>query len=278
MTPEAYARKEQARRVNLISFLEKEYPDMIEYNRQKQEWRVPDTHIKINESSFFDFDTETGGDNIRFLTDIMNKSFFTAVKELVDADVDEFDINNVSFDNKYEKPIDSGENDRALNYLVERKIERDIAYRYICCGEIYYDERGNIVFYNSEQDFCILRSTYADWKGVRSLKVNGYWEVIYESTKEVYVFEAPIDALSYMTLYKKPGIYIAMGGLKKETLKRIVREYSDRKITLCVDWDEAGNKFCKQFDKLERDTGTIGKDWNDELQGKKEMPQYDLFD
>lgn len=282
MTEEQYEKKEKAKETNLIAFLQSEYPDMIEYNTSKQEWRVPNTNIKISETAYYDFDTGTGGDNIRFMTDIMQKSFFQAIDELAASDVDAVDLNDIK-KKEYKKPVDANDDAKVIQYLLKRKIDKSIIEKYIYEGLIYCDEQFNVVFYNYCQEFCILMSTYNDdWKGIRSESVYGYWEVTNGNCKDVYIFESPVDALSYMTIYNRPGVYIAMGGLKKGTMEHIKQDYEGYRLYMCVDWDDAGNQFSKNYEEVDRITGTIGKDWNDELcenrEEKRVIPKYDLFD
>lgn len=264
MTKQDYERKEQAKQVNLLEFLNKEYPDMIEYEKNKGDWRVAGTNIKVTETSFYDFNTGKGGDNIRFLTDIMNIPFFRAIDELLKADVSDVDLEAIMY-KEYERPENSYEDKKAYDYLKGRGIREDLIGACIKDGFIYTDKRSNIVFYNPTQEFCILRSTYADWKGIRTLTKNGYWEAENGEEKEVYIFESPIDALSYMTLYGASGTYVAMGGLKKGTVEEIVSDYRGYHYNLCVDWDAKGNQFAENFPEITRIKGTIGKDWNDEL-------------
>lgn len=264
MTNKQYEKKEKAKKINLIDFLHTNYPDMICYNREKQEWRVPDTHIKIIETSYYDFDTGTGGDNIRFLTDIMGLSFFDAIKELTESKVKSVDLSKITF-SEYERPENSFENEKAYDYLKVRGIKEEIVRMCINDGFVYMDKRLNIIFHNPVQEFCILRSTYADWKGIQSESVYGYWEISNGNSKEVYIFEAPIDALSYMSIYDKKGIYVAMGGLKKGTIEHIKKDFKGYELNLCVDWDDKGNQFAQSYPEIKRIKGTKGKDWNDEL-------------
>lgn len=266
MTDKDYFRKEEAKDVNLIEFLQERYPDMVDYDTEKHEWRVPGTHIKVTETSFYDFDTGEGGDNIRFLTDVMHKHFFEAVDELLETDVSHVCLEDIVYKD-YKVPENAYNDDAVMDYLVKRKIDREIVQRYLDIVKIYLDTMGNIVFCNTWEDFCILRSTYTDWKGIRTKVKYGYWEAGKGETNEIYIFESPIDALSFMTLYGDTGKYMAMGGLKKGTVDNIMLEnqWGNTNFNLCVDWDEAGDKFAENYPEMNRIKGTKGKDWNDEL-------------
>ena len=78
-----------------------------------------------------------------------------------------------------------------------------------------------------------------------------------EKPKDIYIFEAPIDALSYRTLNQdKDGIYMSMNGLKQDAVRYQIAFYMKRyetdpeSVHLCVDNDEAGNKFINNFKGL----------------------------
>lgn len=265
MTDKQYKRKVEAKKVDLVSFLQIKYPSMIEYVRKKKEWRVPGTNIKIKGVSFYDFDTSVGGDNIRFLTDIMKIPFKDAVDQLLESSAGRVcNIDDVRT-YRYERPENLGDKDRVYRYLEKRGIKREVMETDVREEFIYMDKSYNIVFYNPIQEFCILRSSYTDWKGIRSASAYGFWQTGDGKTKDVYIFESPIDALSYMTIYGTEGTYIAMGGIKKGTMEQIQNSFSGYHFFLCVDWDEAGDSFARSFPKIDRIRGSKGKDWNDEL-------------
>ena len=130
---------------------------------------------------------------------------------------------------------------------------------------LFLDNRKNIVFANPKQTFYILRSSYSDFKGIRTRGVYGYWELATKQAKDVYIFESSIDLLSCVVMManigmEQPGIYVAMGGLKKRTIATRINTYH-----LCVDWDNAGNDFALKHPDMNRIAGSVGKHWNDEL-------------
>ncbi len=272
-----YENKEQAKQINLISFLNAEYPDKIYFDRKKKEWRIKYSNIKISALSFYDFDKCTGGDNIRFLTDYMDMTFFEAVNKLLGSGIESITPEKIMIDS-FVKPNGVANTEEIYNYLQGRGIDKKLIDICIRKETLFLDDRLNIVFANPEQDFYILRSSYSDFKGIRTKEVYGYWEMKTKQPADVYIFESPIDVLSYIVLMahrqtEKEGIYIAMGGLKKGTVERIQRDYpaESYKYHLCVDWDHAGNEFTLKYPDMHRIKGTVGKDWNDELKAVKEI-------
>lgn len=97
---------------------------------------------------------------------------------------------------------------------------------------------------------------------------------VYPDDIPVFVFESPIDAISFYELYEEPGIYCAMCGLKDITLENIRRSFPyhnedyklcfDRNIILAVDRDRAGDRFAEKHNNHKRIKST-GKDWNEDL-------------
>ena len=275
MLEKDYENKEKAKQINLISFLNAEYPDRIYFDRKKKEWRMKYSNIKISALSFYDFDKSTGGDNIRFLTNYMDMTFFEAVNKLLASGVEAITPEKVMIES-FVKPNWVVNTDEIYEYLQGRGIDKKLIDICIRKELLFLDDRKNIVFANPKQDFYILRSSYSDFKGIRTREVYGYWELVTKQADDVYIFESPIDLLSFIVIMahigmEKKGIYVAMGGLKKGTIERIQQDYPQELYTyhLCVDWDNAGNEFALKYPDMNRITGSVGKDWNDELKNIK---------
>lgn len=272
-----FKNKERAKQINLISFLNAEYPDMIFFDRKKKEWRIKYNNIKISALSFYDFDKCTGGDNIRFLTDYMDMTFFEAVDKLLSSGVEAITPEKIMIES-FVKPNWVANTDEIYEYLQGRGIDKKLIDICIRKELLFLDDRKNIVFANPMQDFYILRSSYSDFKGIRTREYYGYWELATKQPVDVYIFESPIDLLSYLVIMahkgiEDEGIYVAMGGLKKGTIERLKKDYPQEIFTyhLCVDWDNAGNDFVCNYPDMNRITGNIGKDWNDELRALKSI-------
>lgn len=98
--------------------------------------------------------------------------------------------------------------------------------------------------------------------------------------RSLYVFEAPIDLLSHITLYPAGWLehsYVACCGTSiQPVLERLRQNPKLDTVYLCLDNDEAGEDACDgMLDTLE-DMGydverlrPEGKDWNDDLRAKR---------
>ena len=99
------------------------------------------------------------------------------------------------------------------------------------------------------------------------------------TSSKVYVFEAPIDLMSYITLHSddwQQHSYIALMGVSGKALMHCLNEREDiLTVVFCLDNDEAGQKAIErltaeiqsleQYYQIEIDQ-SIAKDWNEDLQ------------
>ena len=217
----------------------------------------------------------------------------------------------------------------AKDYLVnERKIDERLVERLMERRIIGQDKHANIVFSMLSRPSGLYQSEISiegvELRGTRLLDTktqetmgrkyftqlhpnNAEYAVFNlrmrpnEPVTEVKVFEAPIDALSYMTLYKQEVLgktefakqnnveFVAMHGLKwmnavkfYEKVVGMNKELTDDrklyypKITLCVDNDEGGRAFAQNFREHLRQIG-FGETFLS-LKIKEEMPQVENGD
>ena len=92
----------------------------------------------------------------------------------------------------------------------------------------------------------------------------------------LYVFEAPIDLLSYISLHPEKWqqhSYVALCGVGSQAMMKMLELNSHiQEVALCLDNDEAGYKASERFKKQLAESGygchlivSQGKDWNDDL-------------
>ena len=99
---------------------------------------------------------------------------------------------------------------------------------------------------------------------------------------QLFVFEAPIDLMSFLCLYPKDWksrSYLSLGGVSGKALERFLSERPDvKQVFLCLDSDTAGCDACKRLAESLPDRLTVirflpaRKDWNEVLQYKDEIP------
>lgn len=175
-----------------------------------------------------------------------------------------------------------------FQYLTkERALDPEIVTRELETGRLYQDTRRNCVFIGfAEKDrpaFACLRSTdpaYAYKQDVRgSRKAHGWRAMPDEPCGTVFVFESPIEALSYMSILKDRGqnwqrsAYLSLGGIGGAALFQYLKDMPDTKtVYLCLNNDAAGRDGTA---RLAKDLGpgrarillpgSPGQDWNDAL-------------
>ena len=103
----------------------------------------------------------------------------------------------------------------------------------------------------------------------------------------VYVFEAPIDMLSFISMYQKGWMdhsYVALCGVAEHALMQLLNDAPHiSQIALCLDHDKAGIQARERIKKNLSERGyhmvfslfSNLKDWNEDLQElKKPPPEY----
>lgn len=91
----------------------------------------------------------------------------------------------------------------------------------------------------------------------------------------LFVFESPIDLLSYITMYQdnwEQHSYVACCGTSTIPLLWMLEQQPYAQVFLCYDNDKAGLSACQRAEKLLAERGISGKrllpqnkDWNDDL-------------
>ena len=105
--------------------------------------------------------------------------------------------------------------------------------------------------------------------------------------KQLLVFEAPIDLLSFIELFPKnwqQHNYLSLGGVSGKALRQFLSERPDvERVFLCLDADKAGEDACKRLTALLPDSVSVTriqpcmKDWNDVLVHRAEIPNRNYF-
>lgn len=162
---------------------------------------------------------------------------------------------------------------------------------------IYQDKQGNIVFVCYD---CFGRVKSAHKRGTNSAQryrsfvtggeFNCGFSYANDNATVLYVFEAPIDLMSFLTLHRhKPwhrASYLSLGGLSEDPLRRFLKEHkSIQRIAFCFDNDinkpenkgqEAAKRFMRQFSGkyITSILCPCKKDWNDVLRDKIQKGEF----
>ena len=245
---------------------------------------------------WFRYSQNTGGDAITFLQQFCGKSFSEAVEYLLAfhgraRDSPAKAASSVKRD-EVQKPFTlpprNTDDRRVFAYLHKRGIAPQVIRQFLNSGLLYEDaEHHNCVFVGKnnagQAKYAALRGTYdREGKGFRgdvtgSDKRVGFALPYDRSSDQVLVFEAPIDLMSYLTLHRNTPNALALCGLYDGALQTYLQAHPEiRRIALCLDADEPGQKAAQQLQEKYQLQGyavtvekpRCGKDWNEYLQRK----------
>lgn len=248
--------------------------------------------VMINKNEWYRFSQNKGGHAIDFMKEFYGLSFAEAVKELLGEEgAGETNRRTAKEDAGRQKvcPIplpglelpERNENcEIARKYLIEqRKLSEWLIDQMIAKGDIYESKNyHNVVFVGRDKEqnprYSAMRGTdenryRGEAKG--SEKAYGFGHI--GTDEKLFVFESPIDLLSYITAVPEDWekhSYISLGGLSEKAMKRMYTEYPHiHSIYLCLDNDEPGNERCRQFVSLIPEELSVyrlepvKKDWNE---------------
>lgn len=183
-----------------------------------------------------------------------------------------------------------GKYSRVFAYLTKsRGIDSGIVAELIKSKNLYEDDHHNCVFvgFNEKKEpaFACVRGTLTDkqYRGdcPGSDKAVGWY--INNKASTLVITEAPIDAMSFMTMLKANGFdhhkynYHALGGTATIAIEKTLERgglNGIQKVYLATDNDEAGSKARSELRALFNrfkfqgkviDKAPIAKDWNDDL-------------
>ena len=241
--------------------------------------------------TWFRYSQNTGGDAITFLQQFCGKSFPEAVEYLLtfhgkarDAPIPQ--PKPISPKQKFSLPPRNADDRRVFAYLRKRGIAAQVIRQFLNSGLLYEDaEHHNCVFVGKNSagqvKYAGLRGTYdREGKGFRgdvtgSDKRIGFALPYDRSSDQVFVFEAPIDLMSYLTLHRNTPNALALCGLYDGALQAYLTDHPQiKRIELCLDADEPGQKAAQQLQEKYQLQGyavtvekpRCGKDWNEYLQ------------
>ena len=245
---------------------------------------------------WFRYSQNTGGDAITFLQQFCGKSFSEAVEYLLAfhgraRDSPAKAASSVKRDEvqkPFALPPRNTDDRRVFAYLHKRGIAPQVIRQFLNSGLLYEDaEHHNCVFVGKNSagqvKYAGLRGTYdREGKGFRgdvtgSDKRVGFALPYDRSSDQVLVFEAPIDLMSYLTLHRDTTNAVALCGLYDGALQTYLQAHPEiRRIALCLDADEPGQKAAQQLQEKYQLQGyavtvekpRCGKDWNEYLQRK----------
>ena len=248
--------------------------------------------ITIRGSTWFDHKNQTGGGAIKFMQYHYGMDFPTAVQELLGQRVTSLSSVPMKSTKQSEKQKDfrlpeANENmHRVFAYLIKQRFIAPEVITHFAKRKLLYEdkEHHNAVFVGADKNGvprqAHKRGTTTFGKSFRQT-VEGsdtkYSFAHFGESGKLFIFEAPIDMLSYLTLnpqdWQKHS-YIAMNGVYENAVLTALKGHSNlSEIVICTDNDVGGIDAADRLSDILEESGyadikrilPINKDWNEDL-------------
>ena len=285
------AQIDRANAANLEDFLRAQGETLVRSGKEYR-WKAHDS-LTVCGNKWFRHSQSKGGFPVDFVMEFYGKSFPEAVQMLTGEPGEVQPEADPAPSPAFRLPLRNVTNANILNYLTqERKLSPSLVSFFIAAGDIYEDATHyNVVFVGRDADG---HPRYASSRGIREKfrqdaagaeKAFGF---AHRGTdKQLLVFEASIDLLSFIELFPKnwqQHNYLSLGGVSGKALRQFLSERPDvERVFLCLDADKAGEDACKRLAGLLPDTVSVTriqpcmKDWNDVLVHRAEISNRNYF-
>lgn len=279
--------KERAASVDLAEFLMRRGEKLLPSGREK---RLGSDHsVTIRGNEWYDHEEHVGGTAISFVQKYCGLSYPEAVQELLGRSGGQIYPAAQKQDvppKPFVLPEANRDMRRVFAYLLKhRHIDREVVAHFARARTLYEDaEHHNCVFVGTDAQgvprHAHKRSCNRSGKAFRQ-NVEGsdprYSFHHIGTDGQLFVFEAPIDMLSYITMHPenwRTHSYVACCGTSAIPVLAALEQMPQRKeVSLCLDNDHAGQigstkmaeQVAQQFGIEAGRQAPQRKDWNDDL-------------
>ena len=277
--------KTQARQTDIAELLRSQ-GETLKRSGSESEWMDGGQKVTIRGNLWYHQYEQVGGDAVDFVRRFYNKSYPEAMEYLLGGSGGTLAVSPSV--QKEEKPfVLPPKNDnmrRVFAYLLNRRgIDREVLYAFVHKGMIYESaDYHNAVFVgfdsNGNAKHAHKRGTGSEssYKGNVSGSQPEYSFHWSGQSDTLYLFEAPIDMLSFISMQKegwRQHSYAASCSVSDRVLFQTLKDNPNiRQVVLCLDSDEPGQTAAKRIaDKLfVQGTASeilvpVHKDWNEDL-------------
>jgi len=277
--------KDRARTTDLVDLLQRQ-GEHLKRSGAEYQWRDGSNKVTIRGNLWYHQYDQVGGDAIDFVRRFYNKDYPEAMEYLLNGyggtlttappakkEVKEFEM-----------PQRNENMRRVYAYLLhQRGLSRDVVYAFAHKNMIYESlPHHNAVFVGYDTD-GVPRHAHKRGTGSQSTYKGNAEGCIPEysfhwngTSDKIFLFEAPIDMLSYISLnpYQwQKNTYAASCSVADRVLFQCLKDNPQiKEVYLCLDNDEAGLTAAKRIsDKLfiqgykTEILTPIHKDWNEDL-------------
>ena len=279
--------KLRAGAVDLEEFLRSHGEKLIASGREKR--LTSDHSVTVRGNEWYDHAAEKGGGPVSFVQTYYGLSYPEAMTLLLGGETGQ--VYPATQEKAPEPPKEfvlpeqNEDMRRVYGYLMKhRHIDKNVISHFARAGTLYEDAKyHNCVFIGRDETgkacHAHKRSTNSYGEAFR-INVEGsdprYTFHHIGSDGSLYVFEAPIDLLSFISMYpkdwQKHSYSACCGTSSQPVLKMLERMPEQGTVYLCLDNDEAGHKASRRIAEQLSERGIPSvriaprlKDWNDDL-------------
>lgn len=288
--------KQRANSVDLVDFLQRQGEELI---RSGHEWRWKrHDSVTIRGNEWFRHKSKEGGHAIDFVLHFYNMSFPDAVQWLLGGESgvewNQFSKSAPPPKKEFTLPEANPDMRRVFAYLIKQRFIDQRVLSYFARENLIYEDKEyhNAVFVGLDEDgvprHAHKRGTYTQSEPYKGNVEGSDPECSFHyigTDDTLYVFEAPVDMLSFITLHPenwRKHSYVALDGVTEHAMLYQLECHPNLKnIVLCLDHDEAGIEATGRlkdvlaehgyYDPAYMDIGILQsqyKDWNEDLKAK----------
>lgn len=288
--------KQRANAVDLEDFLTRQGEKLLRSGREKR--LISDHSITVRGNEWYDHANEKGGCAIDFVQMFYGRNFPDAVTMLLNGEQGQKYRQREPQEPEPPKPFVLPEANHDMRcvyaYLTKtRCLDREVVSAFAKAKLLYEDAKyHNAVFVGFDKDgvarHAHKRGTYTQGEPFKG-NVDGcdprYSFHHTGQSDVVYVFEAPIDMLSFISMYPngwQQHSYVSLCGVAEHALLQLLADNPQvQKVGLCLDNDKAGIKARERITDILSERGygnvfslfSVQKDWNEDLKVMKQEPQ-----
>ena len=278
--------KDRARQTDIVSLLERQ-GEKVRRAGSEYEWLDGTAKVSIRGNLWFHQYEREGGNAIDFVKRFFDKSYTEAMQFLLNGEGGELKTAppvEKKADGIFVMPRRNETSARAYAYLSKsRGIDREVLNEFFRKKLIYESEKyHNAVFVgynpNGQPLHAHMRGTgtKSTFKGNVPFGMPEYSFHWYGSSGRLFLFEAPIDMLSFISMNKegwKQYSYAACCGVSDRVAMQLLKDDPRiKRVSICLDNDEEGRKSGKRIKGNLESKGVQAdilvpklKDWNEDL-------------
>ena len=284
--------KRRANETNLVALLERNGQQVKRVGSQF-EWSDNGQTVSIKDNLWFHQYEQIGGNTVGFVQKFWGLSYPEAIQFILDEEIQPENIRSKSnadkhisraLDSPFELPKRNKDMRRVFAYLVNtRGIGRNVMLAFTSVGLIYESAKyHNVVFVGKDKEgiprHAHKRSTVSEkvWRANELGSDNRYTFNWRGKSETLFLFEAPIDMLSYITMYCpnwQNDNYLAACSISDNALNQFLVDTPEiNQVYICFDNDPPGQKAAENIRKMLFAKGINSeilipkyKDWNEDL-------------